>query len=306
MPNLFSAQICDLESWGSLFQAIPVFEPLIRYIFEKEKLPFSVIEHCTPGSNAVFKVGHYIVKIFAPEESGIGGIEDTKTEIFAMRRANKLGIPSPKLVADGLVEDSYPFYYIVMELIDGVDFSEVSETFSNDEKILIGKQLRKITDRMNTPCDQFNNFDVIYDKSRYKRWNTYPKSFRQERLRYIRSRDFGQKVFVHGDLCADNIRITPQHELYIIDFADAVLAPIVYEQALVACELFAFDKAYMQGYFGNCSVDEITELCFNGLLLHQFGGEIIRQHIGEVHRLVTLDKLKKDLRISIRSALERT
>lgn len=304
MAFLFSVPIRNLESWGNVFQSIAVFEPLIKYIFKKENLPFTKIEHCTPGSNAVFRVGRYIIKIFAPKESEIGSTEDSKTEIFAMSRANELGISAPKLVASGLVEDTYPFYYILMEWIDGSDFTEASKPFSFEEKVVIGQKLRKITDRMNTPCEPFNKFDVTNDISRFKRWDCYPKSFQEERQTYIQSHNFGSKVFVHGDLCASNLLIAKNQELYIIDFADAILAPVIYEQALIACELFDFDKAYIQGYFGNCGIDELTELCFNGLLLHQFGGNIIRQHIGEVSTFVNLDSFKNALFLRLSRAME--
>ena len=82
MSALFKEENFDWTSWGKVFQAAESFGPLIKYIFKLHKLPFSSIEHCTPGTNAVFKVGSYIIKIFAPNESGMDTDSDYNTELF--------------------------------------------------------------------------------------------------------------------------------------------------------------------------------------------------------------------------------
>ena len=62
--NLFTAQINNWSEWGKLFQDVDTWHPLIQNIFQKEKLPFVPIEKLTPGTNAVFKVGELVIKIF--------------------------------------------------------------------------------------------------------------------------------------------------------------------------------------------------------------------------------------------------
>jgi len=107
--NLFTAQINGWQSWGKIFQSIRDLEPLIKYIFRHHNLPFTEIENCTPGTNAVFKVGGLVTKIFAPKESGMDTYSDYKTELFGIERANRLGIQVPQLVLNGTVEDKYIF-----------------------------------------------------------------------------------------------------------------------------------------------------------------------------------------------------
>lgn len=293
--NQFTAVINGWESWGRLFQSIPSFEPLIQSIFAKEKLVFSKIEHCTPGTNAVFKVGDYVIKIFAPVESGIDSTTDFTTESFAMHRAARLGVSVPKLVASGAVEDKYHFSYLIMEYIHGTELNKLHHSLTVADKLAIGQHLRNITDAMNTPCVPFNEVDVIHDRDRQKRWEKYPENFKKERLDYIEFHDFGENVFVHGDLNRDNLLMADDHTIHIIDFADAVRAPLAYEQALVVCELFQFDKAYIQGYFGHASLEEIAEICFNGLLIHDFGGDVIEQNICPIRELDSLNTLRKRL-----------
>ena len=301
MGSLFTEQIAGWRDWGEVFQSAPAFAPLVGHILEKEGLPAAEIENLTPGTNAVFKAGGYAVKVFAPAESGIDQTLDLQTELFAVRRANRLGVPAPKLIADGFVEDKYRFAYMITEYINGTEFTRAVKTMTDGEKTAVGRKLRRVTDMMNTPCGPFNGIDVINGEGRFRRWDAYPERFKAERATYIAAHDYGEKVFVHGDLCGDNILLTPDGGLYIIDFADAALAPAVYEQALAAVELFELDAALLRGYFGDYTADGLAELCFNGLLIHDFGGDIVRRHIGGLSEFYCLDALRLKLKQRVES-----
>ena len=299
--NLFTARIECPEDWGEIFQSAAAFTPLVRFILDSENLPVSEIENLIPGTNAVFRVGSHVIKIFAPPESGFFWESDFQTELFSIRHANKLGVPAPRFKADGFVEDKYHFAYIITEHIEGTEFSELFLSMTGKEKYDFGSELKEITGRLNIPCAPFNDIDVLNDVSRHKRWDKYPDNFKAERLVYINTHDFGGKVFVHGDLCGDNILLTPRGNIYIVDFADAVLAPICYEQALVAVELFDFCPEPLKGYFGGVSPEQLLEICFNGLLIHDFGDDIAMNHVGEPGGFETLN----DLRDGIRRKLDR-
>jgi len=304
MNYLFTREIDNWANWSRVYQDITAWRPLIEYIFDKENLPFTAIERLKPGTNAVFKVGGYVVKIFAPAESGMDNALDTHTEIFAMKRSDMLGISVPKCVACGCVEDRYRFWYIIMTYIQGKAFCDHAASLTREEKIAFGRGLREVTDKMNTPCERFNDIDVINDKGRYRRWDKYPETFRKERLDYIRTHNFGEKVFVHGDLCGDNILIDGDGRIFIIDFADAVYAPIVYEQAHVASELFDFDETFLTGYFGWYDIDTLTDLCFNGLLIHDFGGDIIASKADRAREITSLGEMRKLLYSLIKAGKE--
>ena len=300
--NLFTGQINNWNDWGSIFQSIPAFTPLVEYILQKENLPSAEIENLTPGTNAVFKVGEYVIKIFAPAESGIDQTLDLQTELFSIRRANKIGISAPKLVADGFVADKYRFGYMITEYISGTELVEAVKTMSCEEKVLFGRKLRQICDKMNTPCEPFNGVDVINDKGRYRRWDNYPERFKTERLDFIKAHDFGQNVFVHGDLCLDNVLFSSNGELFFIDFADSVLAPIIYEHAHIAFS-FELDPMLLQGYFNDYKTDKFIEMCFNGLLIHDFGGDIIRDYFGKPKEILSLDDLRNRVKNKLKKAV---
>ena len=278
--SLFSGHIGNWRDWGGIYQSISAFASLVNHILKIENLPPAAIESLSPGTNAVFKAGGYVVKIFAPRQSGVDQTPDLLTELFATRRANALGVSAPRLIADGYIDDKYRFAYMVTEYIEGKEFDDAVKTMSRRELQRLGQKLRRAVDTMNTPCETFNAVDVIGGESRFPVWVNFPDSFNKERVEYKRTHDFGKKVFVHGDLCSDNILVSQDGKIYIIDFADAVLAPAVYEHALVATGLFFLDGDMLRGYFGDAAADDIAEICFDGLLIHAFGGDIIKNCVG--------------------------
>jgi len=292
--NLFKEEIGNWQDWSNISQSLSAFSALINFILQKENLPPAKLENLPPATNAVFKSGDFVIKIFVPTEGGMDQATEIQTELFSMQRANRLGIHSPKLIAHGFVEDKYRFAYMIMEYVHGTGFGAAMKSMAHIEKLEAAKQLRKITDIMNIPCPRFNAIDTIADEDRSERWSIYPDEFRLERLSYINSHDYGEKVYVHGDLNSNNVIITDDGKLCIIDFADAVLAPKVYEDAYIAAELFKFDSVLLRGYFGDYSKEELVEIITDGLLIHDFGGDVVRKYLAkpeEVHCIHDLRRL---------------
>lgn len=305
MPTLFTAEIDGWASWGAVFQSIAAFSPLIEEILCRHALPAAPVRHCTPGTNAVFRVGGYVVKIFAPRESGLESEAEARTEYFSVARAKALGVPVPTPVAEGVLDDKYRFPYLVTEFVDGAPFEVCAAAMTPQEKTAAARRLRALTDRLNTPCADFNGIDVIRDRTRRKCWAPFPKRFQRERDAWAAAHDFGERVFVHGDLGEDNLLVTGDG-LCILDFADAVLAPRSYEQALVAAELFAFDGDFLRGYFADLSAAEIAEICFEGLAIHDFGGDIVCGRLGTPERFAGLSDLRERLDEAVRNGLARS
>lgn len=291
--SLFIHKINDWTSWSNVFQSIEAFTALIRYIYEKENLPFEQLENLKPGTNAVFKVGNTVCKVFAPKESGMDSQSDYDTEMFGLIRANLLGISAPKLIASGNIHDRYDFLYFIMEYIDGKSLGDIEGGLTNLEKEEIGVKLRKITDKLNTPCERFNKWDVVERELSNKRWHRLSNSFNEERRAYLHKLQIYKKVYIHGDLNPDNVLLDSNRNLFIIDFADALLAPAEYE--LVAlCGLFDYSSVYMRGYFGkDYKPKEISKKYFNGILMHDFGADIILNNFGTSDELISLDILEK-------------
>ena len=304
--NVFLEEIQGWKSWGRVFQSIEAFEPLIRLIAAREHLSWKDedrIEHCTPGTHAVFRFGPYAIKIYAPKEAG-GATDDSVREIWGMNTARKLGIPIPKVIAAGAVSDRYQFRYLVTEFLDCVPFDAFRSKLTEDEKYQFGGQLRTLTNRMNVPVEGGMAFDLREAALKNTRWHMFPQSFLSERCRLIETMPLLTSVFVHGDINPDNLVAVEGKGLVLIDFGDALVAPVEYETAGIAAELFRFEGTFMQGYFKGFTVDQIIEQCFAGLILHDFGADMIRNRFPEAESMRSLAALRSALAGTVQNAMQ--
>ena len=271
---LFTRKIEDEKSWASLFGQKDCFKPLIEKIFAQNSLPVADIENVNQSTNAVFRVGKSIIKIFRPKEAGADE-RDYPSELFGLARALSLGISVPKILASGILSDKYDFPYIVTEFMEGTVLKDLFAGMDADEKYAVGRKLREITDRLNTPCEPFNYIEYPLLNDGYDDWLRslgYHQSFLDERRKYLSSAepDKYALVFCHGDLSPCNILYDSDGALHIIDFACAILAPVCVEYGYFLF-WFGFDKAFICGYFGETGIDELTEMCFCGFL-HSING----------------------------------
>jgi tRNA A-37 threonylcarbamoyl transferase component Bud32 len=272
MNNVFFEEIKDWETWGKVFQSIPAFEKLIEKIFKKENLNYKEISHLTAGSNAVFKVDNFVVKIFAPVESGFDTKIDYDSEILGMKRAMGLDINIPNIAAASFIEDKYLFRYIIMDYIAGKDAKDVLRYYSAGEKIEFVRQLKENINKMNTEFEgQYPALDVKERIQANTRWNMFNNSIVTQVKEIVQGYDMPNKSYVHGDITGDNVMITEKGMLYIIDFADGRIAPKEYEFPPILFDLFDFDKTMIKEFIGGQDIQDFAEKCFYGILMHEFG-----------------------------------
>ena len=108
---------------------------------------------------------------------------------------------------------------------------------------MFGKKIRYIADKINIPIKKFNDIDIISNSLRNKRWNIFPENFKKERVKYIKEKNYGKYVLVHGDINNENIMVDKNNDLILIDYADAILAPKIYEEVLIFFEFY--DNAFL-------------------------------------------------------------
>ncbi|WP_353097467.1 hypothetical protein [Tissierella praeacuta] len=178
--HLFNFEIKDWETWRTVYCSKEEFTPLIKEIFKNEGLDFKTLENCKSGTNGVFRIGKYIAKVFVPLESGYNSMPDYKAELFAMERANAIGVSVPRLIAKGQIQDRYLFRYIIMDFVEGHTLGDIKGTLSRKQKIDIGKQLRNIVQAWATTCNNFNGIDVIVRTLKSKRWQDAPIEIRED------------------------------------------------------------------------------------------------------------------------------
>lgn len=290
---LFTEKITSLSDWGAIFQKKEAFVPLAEEIFRQCGLPFPGLENCTPGSNAVFRAGRHIVKIFAPEESRIGGVGEFRAETYGLERAQRLGVPAPRILASGVLRDRYVFRWLLLEAIEGSSLAEAAEKLPTDAWYAVGRQLRDMVEKLDTPCTALCG-GRLRGPLAEARWALFPESFRQERAAFLENWT-PETVFVHGDLNADNLMVAPGNRLYAIDFADCRTAPFETELAALVCDGFRFHPHYLRGVLGEADREQTAEALVRGLLLHDYGAWIIRDRVAVPGTLHTLDHLKRSL-----------
>lgn len=291
---LFQNNIYNWPSWAKVFQSKFAFHNLIKEIFYKEDLPFNQLENLISGTNAVFKVGNYIIKIFAPLESGKDFKNDFLQEITSLKSAISLNINTPKIISYGTINDRYLFRYIILEYISGIELSKIWSRLDSRERYEIGRLLKILVDKFNCESDILDH-KICLDKLNFKTFNNFPKSFKLDREDYINSYPYKDQTYVHGDLNKDNILIS-NNKLYLLDFADSLYAPKVYEESLIIAELFEFDRSSILGYFNNFDIDKLTEICISGLLIHEFGGYVIKDRIANPKDIESISSLENLIR----------
>ena len=213
-----------------------------------------------------------------------------------MERANALGVSVPKLVVRGAIADRYLFRYLVMEYIQGETLGDRRASLSSGEKREIGRQLRRIVDGWATPCGDFNGIDVIARSLRSPRWRAAPERFRAEWEQFLRGYRGGDNVYVHGDLTAENLLVCPNGKLTVIDFADSVRAPEIYETMPIVCDAFCFDRDFLEGYFGHYDPATLAKRCLEGILIHEYGWQTAKGLFGDFESIRELfDKVYRRL-----------
>lgn len=271
MKNVFKEDIEDWNSWGCVFQSILAFKPIIKKIFKKHSLPMKGISHLTAGSNAVFKVGNYVVKIFAPLESSINTEMDYLCELHGCKRAQELGITTPNIILSSSIQDKYFFRYIITKYIKGTDAKDIIKSYTQEKKIDFVHKIKDATTKLNTLPDNNYPWPDITSTSISTRWQKLPSPIVTQIKELVTSYNAPEKVYVHGDITGDNVLIDKNDTAYLIDFADAKIAPKEYEYPPLLFDLFDFDKVMISEFIGSFDIDDFTDKCFYGILMHEFG-----------------------------------
>ncbi len=288
---LFNYNIVDWHTWGKVFQSINIFNDLLKEIFKNENLVFTKIENTIPGTNAVFKIGDYIIKIMPPIESGEDLNMDFDNELYSLKEVNRLDINAPKLISYGIIEDRYIFRYAIFEYIIGEELHNIWDTLDNNSRYAFGVELRQIVDKLNTNIKNFTDKNPFSSNKSNLSFSNYNVSFKLERIKYINNYDYKDFIYVHGDLTKDNIIIS-HNNMYLIDFADSMMAPSFYEESLIISELCNFDYYFILGYFKEYNIEKLSDITLNGLLIHEYGGELIKSNIGDIDNINNIYDLK--------------
>lgn len=275
--RFFHEAIESWADWGRVYQSIPSFSPLAEEIYRREGLPFSPLQSLTPGTSAVFRVGNTVVKIFFPKESGLDPSPDFHNEAAVCKRLTETGIPTPPLLAGGIIPDKYDFPYLITEYVEGQEAGDWLTAASTGQKEQFAQKLRKILCKLNQPADGVvEPIDLLKRALENPRLEKLPRSMAEALHSRAKTLDLSQRVLVHGDLTGENLLVKESGALFVIDCADACLAPAWYELAPIVFELFRCDPVLLRAFAGK-QKEDFTELVLNALSIHQFGAELLQE-----------------------------
>ena len=272
---LFNEPIHNWSEWGAIFQSIEAFTPLAKEIFRREGLAFSGLENLTPGTNAVFRAGDHVVKIFAPRESGMEPQVDYTNESAVCGALTRWGTSTPRLIAHGMIQDTYLFYYLITEYCPGEEAGTWLENANSDRLEGFIRQLKGLLQTLHRPVEGvIPPIDLLRQALDNPRLERLPVSLRDEMAERAARLDLTDTVLVHGDLTGENILIGSNNQLIIIDCADSCLAPWWYELAPLVFELFHCRRDLLR-LFADTDLEMFVEQVMDAVCIHDFGANML-------------------------------
>ena len=194
-----------------------------------------VIEKINVGfTNTIYKINNsFIVKICTNSDNEKNFIKEIN-----FYKANKSNSLIPKLNYSSTDKTNIPYFYEIIEKIDGISLYNVWHTFSEEQRENVIKQLCEAMKQMhNNKGERYNWVDLLknrfiplFNQAKEKNILTEEEikildkaySYFEE---YLKSTEF---VLVHNDLHFDNIFIN-DGKIKIMDFERSMYAPRDFE-----------------------------------------------------------------------------
>ena len=262
----------DNQSWQSFVRSIEAFTPLIKHIYQINNMQLEEISYITVASNAVFRIGDKVIKIFYPPEAGIRDSREYETEVAVMNHAEVTRVLAPRIICNGIVQDGqYSFGYIITNYIEGILARDAIPKFDEKEKREFSSKMREIMNKFNVANDTIKI--PRFDEPAYLSnpvWNDSLESFKEDRDLYIKNANFPETIVAHGDLIWANVIIDKQERVHLLDFAESIFAPYYYDWTAILF-LFYYDKVMIKEYFGDCASDEFFDTLTMSFLLPSRG-----------------------------------
>lgn len=270
----FDKEINGWKSWGAVFQDKEAFTPLAMAILVEAGFPTLPLENLSPGTNAVFRSGHVVIKIYVPIESGLDTYPDWLNEQAVMNRAAELGVPAPKLLAAGEKQDKYLFRWIIMEYCPGTEAGDAFAGMNSAERAAFAKRVKEVLQKLNHPADIVGK-DLKKQAAENVRFDCLHPQLTAELKARAAALELEDNVLVHGDCTGENLLVSDEGIPMLIDFADCTLAPAWYELPAAVFELFKCDRDAVNAFRGEESRETFLKKLIDGLCIHDFGGYIL-------------------------------
>jgi tRNA A-37 threonylcarbamoyl transferase component Bud32 len=163
----------------------------------------------TRKNKTVFRDGNLAIKLFDNEYSK----SDVLNEALNQSRVEETGLPIPKLHEVTKINGKWA---IISDFINGKTMSAILKENPENENECIGRLVDIQIEIQSKKAPMLNK---LKDKMERKICGTaFNATIRYELHMRLNSKPTHYKI-CHGDLCPSNIIITPENELYVIDWS---------------------------------------------------------------------------------------
>lgn len=274
MSKLFLEKLETWEDWDNLPPSHPAFIPLAERIIKEADLSAAPLLPLPPATNRVFRCGDAVLKIYFPKETGCDPTPDFTHETAVCKEVNQRGIPTSKLLSSGIFQDTYAFYYIIESFCPGIQAKTWLKSASCLQRENFAVTLQKHLQALHHPAPGLlPENDLLSPALNNPRLQKLSLALQEEFRCRAKKLDFSNRVLVHGDLNSGNILVSDSSELYLIDWADAQLAPWWYDVSSLALNLFSCRKEMLRPFAGN-SPENFASLVIDSLVIHDFGPDL--------------------------------
>lgn len=263
---IISQKIDSLNDWKEFLSKEKSITNLAELIIKKNRISADKIERINIGTNAVFDLGKYILKIYAVNEKSYGAWKNCKRKIILSNMLQSSPYHVPAIVKTGHIHDRYIIYYNIIEKIDGL--VSVSEILCKPDSLrytLFLKELHNIV-------HFFHSLNINSDIARMysKPIKKYPKEQIEytEYLHKYLCKNHSNYGIVHGALTEFNIYFNEKNEIVILDFEDWMYAPFIVEYPTICFELLK-QPQIISDFFGNMPSSDTVEMLIAAILLHR-------------------------------------
>ena len=270
---VFRKELNSFDDWSRVFHDAGAVTKLCEHIFDREGLPFNGLQELEPGTNAVFRSGAYVIKVFVPQECCDHETDAGALETYMLRSAEKAGINVAPVIAQGTVLDRYSFSYLITGYVDGQMLRDCRNGMDENDK---GKLVRTLYGYMTLLRDimvpEGIKLRVLPHVS--SKWTLFPESLSWEMSEIRGQVCWKDPCFVHGDLTGENIMIGGE-KITLLDLGDVHYGPWFYELPSLFIEGLACDRELCTMMMELIGDPDFYRDMIQAIAIHDFGPELL-------------------------------
>lgn len=264
--------IKNLNDWKLFLSNRDTIKYLAQRILKQSGFSVSKIERINIGTNAVFDLGNFILKIYAVSEDS-NPMLDCKREVILSNILQSSPYHIPSIVKTGYINDRYTIYYNIIEKIEVLySFADIINSNESSQRRLAIKELHSVIEYLHT-LDIDIQIAKMYSKS--AKSNIIEAD---EYARFLKSYTYQNKLnygIVHSDLSESNMYYDSDGKIVILDFEDWMYAPSIVEYPTICIELLR-EPQVVNEFINRMPLSKVIETLIAAILLHHESERLLK------------------------------